>query len=94
MYLRGYFAHETPWCRMPVAGDSCLDPFDRIRAAGIRYDVAGENLALAPSAAAAHQGLMDSPSHRANILSADYTSVGIAAVRGPYGLMVAQEFKG
>lgn len=94
MYLRGYFAHDTPECRMPEGTAACRDPFDRMRAAGIGYDVAGENLALAPSAASAHQGLMDSPTHRANILGADYTRVGIAALRGPFGLMVVQEFTG
>ncbi len=95
MYLRGYFAHETPECRELGAEDpGCTDPFDRIRAAGITYNVAGENLALAPSPAAAHDGLMRSPGHRANILGEDYTRVGIGVYRGPFGLMVTQQFGG
>lgn len=98
MYLRGYFAHETPECRESARpGDEaagCRDPFDRMRVAGIDYAAAGENLALAPSPAAAHRALMESPSHRANILSPRYRHVGIGVYVGPYGLMVAQEFWG
>lgn len=93
MYLRGYFAHETPECADGVV-PGCRDPFNRIRAAGITYATAGENLALAPTAAAAHEGLMDSPGHRANILDPRYRRVGIGIVRGPVGLMVTQEFAG
>lgn len=95
MYVRGYFAHETPECRGegPDA-EGCADPFDRMRAAGISYDFAGENLALAPTPQQAHDGLMRSPGHRANILHPDYTHVGIGVYRGPYGLMVTQNFTG
>ena len=94
MYLRGYFAHDTPQCSAGEAAPGCLDPFDRLRAAGVRYITAGENLALAPNAREAHSGLMESPGHRANILREDYSRVGIGVYRGPYGLMVAQEFAG
>lgn len=96
MYLRGYFAHETPECdgATPDAVDDlrCTDPSLRMARAGIVYEVAGENLALAPSPARAHRGLMDSPGHRANILSGEYARVGIGVYRGPYGLMVTQQF--
>lgn len=96
MYLRGYFAHETPACAGATPEESadrrCTDPFERMRRAGITYQAAGENLALAPSPGQAHRGLMASPGHRANILSPDYTRVGVGVYRGPYGLMVTQEF--
>ncbi len=96
MYLRGYFAHETPECEGAgpdeVEDPRCTDPFTRMRRAGITYEAAGENLALAPSAARAHRGLMDSPGHRANILGPEYRRVGIGVYRGPYGLMVTQQF--
>lgn len=92
MYTRGYFAHDTPECADDAPG--CTDPFDRIRGADISYAVAGENLALAPTAETAHRGLMDSPGHRANILNRDYTRVGIGVYAGPFGLMVTQEFAG
>lgn len=72
MLKRGYFAHETP------EGTS---PFERMLQGGVRFRAAAENLALAPNAEIAHQGLMDSPGHRANILDGDFTRVGIGAVR-------------
>ncbi|MEX2238331.1 MAG: CvpA family protein [Dehalococcoidia bacterium] len=84
MFLRGYFAHVNP---------DGLDPFDRMRAAGVPFAVAGENLAYAPAVDVAHDGLMDSPGHRANILSPDYCHVGIGVMdAGIYGLMFSQEF--
>jgi uncharacterized protein YkwD len=95
MYVRGYLAHETPECRRegPDA-EGCTDPFDRMRAGGVSYDVAGENLALAPSPEQAHDGLMRSPGHRRNILNPDFTTGGIGVYRGPHGLMVTQLFTG
>lgn len=92
MYTRGFFRHTTPECGDARAG--CEDPFDRMRRAGIEYRVAGENLALAATATKAHDGLMASPTHRANLLAHEYRRVGIAVLRGPLGLMVVQEFAG
>ena len=85
MFARGYFAHDTPEGR---------DPFDRMRAAGVRYLAAGENLALAPTVQVAHTGLMNSPGHRANILHGSFGRVGIGIMDGGIrGLMVSQEFR-
>jgi len=84
MFARGYFGHNTP---------EGLSPFDRMQAAGIRFEVAGENIAYAPSVDLAHNGLMRSPGHRANILSTDYHRVGIGIIDGGiYGKMFSQEF--
>lgn len=84
MWRRQYFAHTNP---------DGADPFARLHQAGISYLVAGENLALAPSTPIAHQGLMDSPEHKDNILSPDYGQIGIGVVRnGLYGAMYTQEF--
>ena len=84
MFSQGYFSHFTP------DGKS---PFDRMNAVGISYTHAGENLALAPSTDLAHQGLMNSAGHRANILSPDYKKVGIGVLDGGvYGKMYVQEF--
>lgn len=95
MYLRGYFAHDTPECRQHGRDHpGCKDPFDRMRDHGVRYNVAGENLALAPTSAQAHDGLMRSPGHRANILNPDFTRGGIGVYRGPFGIMVTQLFAG
>lgn len=85
MFTLGYFAHESP-----VTGD----PFDRLAAADIRYQAAGENLAFAPDIVTAHHGLMNSPGHRANILSPNFGRAGIAVMRSRYhGLMIVQMFR-
>jgi uncharacterized protein YkwD/uncharacterized membrane protein required for colicin V production len=85
MLARGYFAHESPDGR---------GPFDRLKAAGIQYRAAGENLALAPDVTTAHRGLMESPGHRANILRREFGRVGIGAMRAsPYGMMFTQVFR-
>lgn len=84
MFAEGYFSHYS------TAGES---PFDRMNAAGIVYISAGENLALATNAQAAFDGLMNSPTHRANMLSAEYHRIGIAVIDGGvHGKMFAQEF--
>lgn len=84
MFIRGYFAHVNP---------DGKDPFERMKEAGIKFIVAGENLALAPNVNLAHDGLMNSPGHRANILTAEYAKVGIGCIDGgPYGKMFSQEF--
>ena len=84
MYRNGFFAHED------LSGDS---PFDRMQDARIEYAAAGENLALAPTVDEAHQGLMGSADHRANILRGVFDEVGIGIYEGPYGLMCTQVFR-
>ncbi len=54
---------------------------DRYRRSGVILAAFGENVSEADSAEAAYDGLMESPGHRANMLGALYTHVGIAAVR-------------
>ena len=51
---------------------------DRLQRAGVLVRLAGENLAQAETAEQAHRFLMDSPGHRANMLGAKFTHVGIA----------------
>jgi uncharacterized protein YkwD len=61
--------------------------------ARINYSAAGENLALAPTTEFAHDGLMNSPGHRANILNGQFRRVGIGVMDGGiYGKMFVQEF--
>jgi uncharacterized protein YkwD len=56
--------------------------------------VAGENLAMAQSLNIAHDGLMKSPGHRANILRLHFGRVGIGVLDGGRdGLMVTQNFR-
>lgn len=85
MWLRGYFGHVDP---------DGNDPFARMRAAGITFETAGENIALAPTLSIAQFGLMNSPPHRANILDPHFGRVGIGIVSaGASGLMVTQDFR-
>jgi uncharacterized protein YkwD/uncharacterized membrane protein required for colicin V production len=84
MFKRGYFSHYSPEGKTVA---------DRVTAVGLKFTVVGENLALAPTLTIAHQGLMESPGHRANILNKEFTSVGIGAiVARPYGIMFTQAF--
>ena len=84
MFQRGFFAH--------VDLDGAT-PFDRMRRGGVRFSGAGENLALAPTVEVAHEGLMNSPGHRANILNARFRRIGIgAASGGMHGRMFTQNF--
>ena len=55
---------------------------DRVRAAKIKTAVVLENVARAYGIGEAHQGLMNSPGHRANITSRTATHVGIGVVFG------------
>lgn len=85
MFTRGYFSHYTP------EGKS---PFDRIRKDGINFRIAGENLALAQTLQLAHQGLMESTGHRANILHKSFGRAGIGILDGGiHGIIVTQLFK-
>jgi uncharacterized protein YkwD len=85
MLERGYFSHVTP---------DGKDPFDRMRQANLRYLTAGENIALAPSLSGAHQGLMNSPGHRANVLRPQFGRLGVGVLDGGrQGLMITQDFR-
>ncbi len=79
-----YFSHQSP---------TYGSPFDMMRSAGISYRRAGENLAGSPTVERAHNSLMNSPGHRANILNSHYTHVGIGIVEGSrYGKIFTQMF--
>jgi uncharacterized protein YkwD len=84
MFKLKYFSHDSP-----VAGS----PFDRLRAAGITYSRAGENLAYAQSVSVSHRALMNSPGHRENILRPEFTRIAIGVMNaGIYGRMATQLF--
>lgn len=85
MFAKGFFAHVN------LDGK---DPFGRMRQEGVRFLTAGENLALAQTLDLAHNGLMNSPGHRANILHKSFGRLGIGILDGGiYGLMVTQNFR-
>ena len=68
----GYFSHTSP-----VYGT----PFQMIKNFGISYRSAGENIAKGYSTPqAVVNGWMNSSGHRANILNANYTHIGVGYV--------------
>ncbi|MBO9607121.1 MAG: peptidoglycan-binding protein [Paenibacillaceae bacterium] len=82
----GYFSHQSP---------TYGSPFDMMKQFGITYRTAGENIACNQSVEAAHQALMNSEGHRANILSSEFTEIGIGIVNGgTCGKMFTQQFIG
>ncbi len=84
MLTRGYFSHITPEGRSPV---------DRADVARYPFQLFGENIALAPGVSEGHSALMQSPGHRANILSKEFTKIGIGIQSAPpYGLMITESF--
>lgn len=68
------------------------DPASRARAVGASVRRVGENVARAESTAAAVASLASSDAHRQQILSADYTTVGIAVVEDEEGFYVVEVF--
>lgn len=69
------------------------DVGDRIAAAGIVTKRRGENVASAASVVRAHRALWLSPSHRANLLDARFTRVGVGVETGDDGrVWVTQVF--
>ena len=77
---------------MSHTGTDGSNPGDRIARAGYRFSAWGENVAIGyPDAASVMDGWMNSPGHRANILSGNVTEIGIglayAADGTPYWTM-------
>ena len=67
-----YFSHTSP-----VYGS----PFQMIKSFGISYRSAGENIAKGyKTPEAVVNGWMNSPGHRANILNASFTKIGVGYV--------------
>ena len=72
MHDKGYFDHNSP---------TYGTPFEMMRAFGIRYRTAGENIAYGyRTPQAVVDGWMNSDGHRANILNASFTRIGMGYV--------------
>ncbi|MDR5658792.1 CAP domain-containing protein [Serpentinicella sp. ANB-PHB4] len=79
-----YFSHNSP---------TYGSPFDMLDDFGISYLHAGENLAGNNNVQNAHTSLMNSSGHRRNILSPDFTHIGIGVKPSPrYGYVYTQMF--
>lgn len=85
MFANGFFSHTS------IIDGS--DAAERVSQRNIEYSLLGENLAFAPDAYVAHQGLMNSAGHRENILTPAFGRAGIAVIDGGvYGKMFVQLF--
>ena len=88
MLNKNYFSHVSP---------DNKTPWDFIKNVGYKYLAAGENLAIDfPTAEGVNEGLMNSPTHRANILNKLYTEIGVSVGYGIFEgretILVAQYF--
>jgi uncharacterized YkwD family protein len=72
MAANGYFSHNSP---------TYGSPFDMMKQFGIRYSTAGENIAKGQrSPQEVVNAWMNSEGHRANIMNAKYTHIGVGYV--------------
>lgn len=88
MATKGYFAHTSP---------QGLTPWYWFQLVGYNFDYAGENLAVNFSDSQdVTNAWMNSPEHRANILSSNFTQIGMATAQGIYegepATFVVEEF--
>ncbi|MDB4868381.1 MAG: hypothetical protein JWR03_2714, partial [Cohnella sp.] len=82
MKNNNYFDHNSP---------TYGSPFDMMQKFGITYRYAGENIAMGQrSPQEVMTAWMNSPGHRANILSNNYSTIGVAYYSGEW----VQEFTG
>jgi uncharacterized protein YkwD len=88
MLNQGYFSHQDGQGRTVA---------QRVEAAGMEWQSVGENIAIYNSVANAEAAFMNEPrftqNHRANILNARFTEVGIGIVQAPDGsFYITQDF--
>lgn len=84
MFEKGYFAHINLEEKSSA---------DRMKDGGVEFNIAGENLALSKDLLSAHNGLMESPGHRKNILYPFFHRIGIGVVDGGiHGIIFVQNF--
>ena len=77
MINKSYFSHTSP---------TYGSPFQMIESFGIRFSAAGENIAYGqPTPQAVMVAWMNSPGHRANILSPSYTQIGVGLAKDASG---------
>jgi uncharacterized YkwD family protein len=74
MYNNNYFSHTSP---------TYGSPFDMMKSFGIKYSYAGENIAKGQKTPQeVMNAWMNSAGHKANILGANYSKIGVAYYNG------------
>jgi len=82
MAVNNYFSHTSP---------TYGSPFDMMKAYGVKYSYAGENIAAGQKTPQeVMQAWMNSAGHKANILSPNYKKIGVGYYNGEW----VQEFTG
>jgi hypothetical protein len=64
---------------------------ERLAATGLRFNRSGENVGYNSDFHGLHNAFMNSPQHRENILSPDYTAIGVGLVLGADGIYWATQ---
>ena len=87
MANKNYFSHTSP---------TYGSPFDMIKNFGIKYMAAGENIAMGQqTSASVMTAWMNSSGHKANILNANFTEIGVGVARNKSGTIYwTQQFIG
>jgi len=79
MINKKYFSHTSP---------TYGSPFEMMEQFGLRFSAAGENIAYGQrTAAEVMNAWMNSPGHRANILSSAYTTIGVGVAKAANGTL-------
>lgn len=79
MINKNYFSHQSP---------TYGSPFDMMKSFGLRFSAAAENIAYGQrTAKEVVNAWMNSPGHRANILSRSYTETGVGAAKKANGTL-------
>lgn len=77
MAKNNYFSHTSP---------TYGSPFDLMKRYGVSYRAAGENIAMGQTTPAqVMDGWMNSEGHRANILNASFTKIGVGVAQNSSG---------
>lgn len=78
MINKNYFDHYSP---------TYGSPFSMMESFSIRFSAAGENIAMGQrTPSEVMNGWMNSPGHRANILSAAYSEIGVGVAKNKNGM--------
>lgn len=87
MVAKNYFSHTSP---------TYGSPFDMMKKFGITYTSAGENIAMGQqTAASVMSSWMNSSGHKANILSKNFTEIGVGVAKDKSGSIYwTQQFIG
>lgn len=79
MVNKNYFSHQSP---------TYGSPFQMMESFGIRFTAAGENIAYGQrNPEEVVRAWMNSPGHRANILSSSYTEIGVGVAKKSNGTL-------